>query len=104
MRIVPSDVLRQIKRFFPSWNFDNPTGKLTLFAGHRSYLTAILELTERIPSELIALNAEDFCALQTAVASMSAQMDFLECARRSIFRLNPRLQHGSYNAPLFAPF
>jgi hypothetical protein len=75
MRVVPSDVVRQIERFFPNTKFD-PTKNLGLSSGHRLHFASILQLVERIPEDLITLSAEDFCALQTAVASMRCQIDF----------------------------
>ena len=75
MRIVPSDVVRQIELFFPNVKFD-PTKNLGFTSSHRLHFASIVELIERIPEELITLTAEDFCVLQTAVASTRCQIDF----------------------------
>jgi len=88
MRVVPSDVVRQIQRLFKDTKFD-PNRRLTFYAGHRSHFSVILELVGQIPVELMAFDAEDFCTFQTAEVSMRSQMAYWAAHGDQSFDLAP---------------
>jgi hypothetical protein len=89
MRVVPTDVLRQIERFFPNVKVDPPGKTMTFFTGHSLHFMTILKLVEQIPEELIVLDADDFCAFQTALVSMRSQIEYWHAHGDSSFSSTP---------------
>ncbi len=67
-RVVPSQVVAVIDRLWP-WakdQADTPQGRQAVDVGHSPRVTAMLDLLAQIPSDLFALDVEDYAALVTA--------------------------------------
>lgn len=73
MRIVPSDIVRQIKLFFPS--IGGSTSLQLYVPGHGAELETILKMLEQVPTELLVLLPDDFAALSTAIATIRSELD-----------------------------
>lgn len=73
MRILPSDIVRQIKRFFPA--IEGATPLQLSVPGHGAELETILKMLDQLPTELLVLSPDDFAALETALATIRSELD-----------------------------
>lgn len=78
-RVVPSQVVELIDKFFPEAKTQKEGGKpVPLSASHALQLAAILDLVQQIPSELIVLSPETYVEYTSSVAGIR---EFLERLR-----------------------
>ena len=59
-RVVPSQVVSVIDQMFP---LAATAGQQTLWGGHSAAVSALLELVDQVPAELIVLNAQQYATL-----------------------------------------
>lgn len=71
-RIVPSQVVDVIDQIFPTAKDQKDTkdSRFSVDKEHQNELAAIVELVEQIPSELLALDPNDYMALKLAVTAI----------------------------------
>lgn len=74
-RILPSQVVAFIDRAFPSARAqleqpDNPTRQWDVEAGHSRTLAALVDLVEKIPSQLLELDSERYLELLMGLAAI----------------------------------
>lgn len=88
MRVVPSDVIGLIRRLFPANTFNLET-RLAFSVGHRPHFVTILAVVMQIPAELLTFSTEDYIAFQSAISSMSAQVDYWVTRGDQAFDVTP---------------
>jgi len=81
-RVVPSQVVEQIARFFPEAKTQNEGGKeISLSASHSLQLAPSYELAQEIPSELLVLDPEPYVEYRSSIAGLR---EFLERGLRNL--------------------
>jgi hypothetical protein len=80
-RIVPSEVVRVIERFYP-WVKETPKAKVQLDYLQTGRISAIVSLCDRLPSELVTLSADEFADYIADVELLRSRVPFF-------------IQHGS---------
>lgn len=75
-RIVPSLVVALIDQSFPTAAQQQEGQDFTLTMGHATLLAAIVDLVERVPDELVALDGHDFATLRVCMAGIKSQITY----------------------------
>ncbi len=74
-RVVPSQVVSVVDKLFPGAKTQTEGGQaLILYSGNAPQLAAIIDLVERVPDELVVLDAEDFATLRVCISAIRTQI------------------------------
>ncbi len=82
-RIVPSDVTALIRQLFGNL-VRTSNSRPTFSSGHRAQFELILNIVDRVPSELITLETRDFIALQAGLTRMRSALQEWDRSDRNI--------------------
>jgi len=74
-RIVPSQIVEFIETSFPNIK-EKPSDNFSLGKNHSAVVTAVADLIDQIPSELILLEGRDYVGLVAAVSAMRTTVEF----------------------------
>lgn len=77
LRIVPSQAVQMIDVLFSQFRDQNNTqeGRMSLHPGDANNVSAILDLVERIPSELLILEPTEYSQFLIAISVLKNQVD-----------------------------
>lgn len=75
MRVVPSDVVRLIRKLFPTLP-NNQQQPFTLTVSHSVQLRAIFAMLEQVPEDLLLLSPEEFATLQLAKETIRDSLEY----------------------------
>lgn len=87
-RVVPSDVVRAIERMFPTM-IENPRTFSHVGPGDLPRLTALVQLIESVPEELIVLEPGRYAELIASVSFLRGVPDVFQSSRQAIPLLLP---------------
>src|SRR5919106_4355918 len=95
-KITPSQVVALIEEMFPITTLETQYTNIQLNTPSISGLQAVIELTERIPEELITLEGSDFADLIIGIAGIKTEISgwsfFAQNRRRSLLFVQGRGQ------------
>jgi len=74
-RVVPSQVVAAIDRLFPDAAKQVEGKPFVLYMGNSHQLSAIVDLVQRIPDDLIILGPEEYSTLLISTATIKAQVE-----------------------------
>ncbi len=87
-RVVPSDVVRAIDRMFPTM-VEKPGASPSVASGDLPRLTALVQLIESVPEELIVLEPGRYAELIVSVSFLRGVPDVFQASRAPIPLLLP---------------